>query len=267
MAAGAFRPQYDFAARRLQDLRDTCCYVAMHVLAADCKTVLAFTWLRHDQAANRFAYTFSTLPREQMASVAVQCAFEYVEHTCMSHSWWNGLRRPMRAALLERVRRANALAYRHSPRCLSYRIRSGFRCARLPVHHCLPSRLLHFSPLSTTQERVALLSLSKKMSAENREMVGLLIESFTSAGLWADALELSKAAYDGIEDTIRNTQVRLHSALRMIACDFEAAVSQNDAARIEKLGKDFRAALTAIEEDYEANKVRRDPLRGLPGAR
>jgi hypothetical protein len=122
MAAGAFRPQYDFAARRLQNLRDISCYVAMHLLAADGATVLAFTWLRRDPAAGRFAHTFAALPREQMASVAVQCAFEYVEHTCMSNSWWSGLRRSMRAALLERVRRANSLAYRRSPRCLSYRI-------------------------------------------------------------------------------------------------------------------------------------------------
>lgn len=115
MATGAFRPQYDFSARRLQNLRDISCYVAMHLLAADGATVLVFTWFRDDAAASRFADTFAALPKEHMASVAVQCAFEYVEHTCMSHSWWSGLRRPMRAALLDRVRRANSLSYRRSP--------------------------------------------------------------------------------------------------------------------------------------------------------
>ncbi|MDB5602042.1 MAG: hypothetical protein JWN71_4086 [Xanthobacteraceae bacterium] len=123
MAAGAFRPQYDFAARRVQNLADTCCYVAMHLLAADGAAVLAFTWLQSDLAAERFVRTFAARPREQMASLAVQCAFEHIEHTCMSDAWWSDLKRPMRASLLERVRRANSLAYRRSPRCLSYRMR------------------------------------------------------------------------------------------------------------------------------------------------
>jgi hypothetical protein len=123
MAAGAFRPQYDFAARRVQNLVDDCCYVAMHLLAADGAAALAFTWLRGDSAAKRFVRTFATLPREQMAPLAVQCAFEHIEHTCMSEAWWSNLKRPMKAALLERVRRANSLAYRRSHRCLSYRMR------------------------------------------------------------------------------------------------------------------------------------------------
>jgi len=122
MAAGAFRPQYDFAARRVQNLADACCYVAMHLLAANDAAVLAFTWLQRDFAAERFVRTFAARPKEQMASLAVQCAFEHVEHTCMADAWWGELKGPMRAALLERVRRANSLAYRRSPRCLSYRI-------------------------------------------------------------------------------------------------------------------------------------------------
>jgi hypothetical protein len=123
IATGAFRPQYDFTARRVQNLADACCYVAMHLLAADGGAVLAFTWLRGDTAAERFVGTFAARPKEQMASLAIQCAFEHIEHTCMSDAWWSDLRRPMRAALLERVRRANSLAYRRSPRCLSYRMR------------------------------------------------------------------------------------------------------------------------------------------------
>jgi hypothetical protein len=123
MAAGAFRPQYDFAARRVQNLADTCSYVAMHLLAADGAAVLAFTWLQSDSAAERFVRTFAARPKEQMASLAVQCAFEHIEHTCMSDSWWSNLKRSMQAALVDRVRRANSLAYRRSPRCLSYRMR------------------------------------------------------------------------------------------------------------------------------------------------
>jgi hypothetical protein len=123
MAAGAFRPNYDFEARRVQNLAHDCCYVAMHLLAADGAAVLAFTWLQGDSAAERFVHTFTARPRNQMASLAVQCAFEHVEHTCMSDAWWSELKRPMQAALLERVRRAHSLSYRRSHRCLSYRIK------------------------------------------------------------------------------------------------------------------------------------------------
>jgi hypothetical protein len=122
MAAGAFRPQYDFAARRVQNLAKECCYVAMHLLAADGAAVLVFTWLQSDSAAERFVRSFAARPKEQMASLAVQCAFEHIEYTCMSDLWWSDLKRPMQVALVERVRRANSLAYRRSPRCLSYRI-------------------------------------------------------------------------------------------------------------------------------------------------
>ena len=130
----------------------------------------------------------------------------------------------------------------------------------------LVERLADLPSTAVVQERQALLALGKKLMTNNHQLVGLLIEAFTTAGLWDDALALSKAAHDGIEDNIRNTPFRLHSALRMTACEFEVAVHQKDGARIETLGKEFHAALIAIEEDHEANKVRRDPLRGLSGA-
>jgi quinol monooxygenase YgiN len=123
MATGAFQPQYDFAAQDARRLLGACGYVGMHLLSADGMAAFAFTWLRTNTAAERFVGTFAGRPRGQMASLAVQCAFEYIEQTCMSAAWWSGLKRPLRAALLERVRRANSLAYRRSHRCLSHRLR------------------------------------------------------------------------------------------------------------------------------------------------
>ena len=83
MAAGAFRPQYDFAARRVQNLANECCYVAMHLLAADGSAVLAFTWLQSDSAAGRFVRTFATRPREQMA-----CSLSNApSSTSNTHAW------------------------------------------------------------------------------------------------------------------------------------------------------------------------------------
>lgn len=122
MAAGVFRPHYDFAAKRVQRMTDRCSYVGLHLLSAEGQAALAFTWLRGDAVAEGFIRTFANRPHEQLASLAIQCAFEHIEHTCMSHAWWDGLRRPFKAALLERVRRANSLSYRRSPRCLSYRL-------------------------------------------------------------------------------------------------------------------------------------------------
>ena len=131
----------------------------------------------------------------------------------------------------------------------------------------LVERLGELSPEMVREEQKALLALGKKRMAREPRLVGVLIERFSLAGLWAEALELAKGAHDQIEDNVRNTQIRLHASLRMIACDFEDAVSKNDATRTDRLRKEFDAAQAAIEEDYETHRVRRDPLRGLSGAR
>jgi hypothetical protein len=138
------------------------------------------------------------------------------------------------------------------------------RDAHSIYHEELVERIGELSPEIVKQERAALLAWGKKMGATDRGLVGVLIELFTSAGAWADAVELSKAVYDGIQDTTRNKPLRLHASLRMIACDFEAAVNDSDGPRMVRLGQEFQAALAAIEEDNAANKDRRNPLRGLP---
>jgi len=131
-------------------------------------------------------------------------------------------------------------------------------------HEDLVERVAELPPEIVKQERAPLLALGKKMGPTDRGLVGVLIELFTSAGAWSEAIELSKAAYDSIEDTTRNKPLRLHAALRMIACDFEAAVNDNDGSRTGRLGQDFQAAVAVIEEDNAENKDRRNPLRGLP---
>jgi len=130
----------------------------------------------------------------------------------------------------------------------------------------LVERIGDLPPEAVREQREALLALGKKAAMTRPYLVAVLIEGFTEAGLWEDALELAKAIHSGIEDNIRNTQLRLQISLWLMACDFEEAISKNDAGRIERIGKEFQTALTAIEEDNETHKVRRDPLRGLPGA-
>jgi ribosomal protein S20 len=65
------------------------------------------------------------------------------------------------------------------------------------------------------------------------------------------------------KNNVRNTQLRLYLALRMIACAFEEAVKAGDASAMEKLSKEFQSTLSDIEKDNAANEDRRDPLRGL----
>jgi hypothetical protein len=121
MSVGAFRPHYNVLGKRVQDLGLPCHYIAMHILAVEKKAALVFTWLQGDSAAEAFAKCFSTQSKEQLTSLAIQTAFEHVEHTCMTGEWWLGLKRAQQNLLLERVRRANSLSYRRSYRCLMYR--------------------------------------------------------------------------------------------------------------------------------------------------
>lgn len=129
----------------------------------------------------------------------------------------------------------------------------------------LVERISDLPPEAIREERAALLALGKKTAMQRPQLVAVLIEAFTGANLWEDALDLSAAVYQGIADNIRNLQIRLQMSLWRLACDFEDAIGKNDADRIERIGKEFRAALTAIEEDDAAHRVRRDPLRGLSG--
>jgi hypothetical protein len=129
----------------------------------------------------------------------------------------------------------------------------------------LVERIGDLPPEAIREERGALLALGKKTAIQRPQLVAVLIEAFTAANLWKDALDLSTAVYEGIQDNIRNVPIRLQMSLWMLACDFEDAIDKNDADRIERTGKEFRAALIAIEEDDAAHRVRRDPLRGLSG--
>jgi hypothetical protein len=131
----------------------------------------------------------------------------------------------------------------------------------------LVERIGDLSSESVHEQREALLALGKKMAMQRPRLVAMLVERFTGANLWEDALDLTKAVYQGIEDNIRNTSVRLQMSLWMLACDFEDAIDKNDTERIGRAGKEFREALAAIEEDDAQHKVRRDPLRGLSGTR
>jgi hypothetical protein len=113
------------------------------------------------------------------------------------------------------------------------------------------------------KKRSEIMALGTKWFLRYRLVAGIVIELLTSSAAWSDAAAFSKSQHDGVEDNTRNKQLRLHLALRMIACAFEAAVETNDGTAIKKLSKDFESTLAEIEKDNAANKDRRDPLRGL----
>jgi hypothetical protein len=124
MAVGAFRPEFDYGGKRLQDLSQptqTGQYVALHILVADGKAVVVLTWLAANSIARRFVQSFATQLQERLTSLAIQTAFEHVEQVCISPNWWDCLTANIRKPLLDRVRRANSLYEARQRNCLAYR--------------------------------------------------------------------------------------------------------------------------------------------------
>lgn len=128
MAVGAFRPEFDYLGRRLQDLSQPGQageYVALHVLVSDGKAVVLLTWLSSDEIAERFARSFANRRGDRLTSLAVQTAFEHVEEVCMSADWWNGLPLRDQSDLLDRVKDANSLYSGRRRNYLAYRASYG----------------------------------------------------------------------------------------------------------------------------------------------
>jgi hypothetical protein len=123
LSIGAFRPRHDVKGAALQRLDPNSAYVALHILAAEDKAVLAITWLRHQKAASRFAESFVAQPREHLTTLAIQTAFEYCEHTCMRRDWWLSLPERKRVGHLKRVERANSFGYVRLDKSISFQNR------------------------------------------------------------------------------------------------------------------------------------------------
>jgi hypothetical protein len=130
-------------------------------------------------------------------------------------------------------------------------------------HEYLIERLSELPPETVLQKRNQLIALGTKWFLQYRLISGVVIEMLTSSGAWSDAAAFSKSQHDGVENNVRNTQLRFYLALRMIACAFEEAVKAGDASAMETLSKEFQSTLSEIEKDNATNEDRRDPLRGL----
>jgi hypothetical protein len=132
------------------------------------------------------------------------------------------------------------------------------------IHHeDLIERVAELPAQTVLEKRKELMALATKWFLRYRLMSGVVIELLTSSGAWSDAAAFSKSQHDGVDDNIRNKPLRLHLALRMIACAFEEAVKAGNGSAVETLSKEFQSTLAEIEKDNADNEERRDPLRGL----
>jgi hypothetical protein len=121
LSVGAFRPRCDLYGREIQDIMIDGVYVACHILIANNRPALAFTWLRGEKPAEQFAKTFAAQPKQHLTTLAIQTAFEYAEHTCMKREWWQSVDGRKRRSLLNRVRNANSLSSQRTGKCLAFR--------------------------------------------------------------------------------------------------------------------------------------------------
>lgn len=131
-------------------------------------------------------------------------------------------------------------------------------------HGELFDRLRGVPASSLYDHRHELVELSKRASrGRSLHEVGIVIEMLTASGSWSVAAEASTAAYDSIDNNVREKPRRLDAKLRKIACDLEYAISLGKTEEVEKARREWDETAQEIKQDNEINRLRRDPLRGL----
>jgi hypothetical protein len=155
--------------------------------------------------------------------------------------------------------------YAASPGFLALLLRMMNDPQAMSLYHEDLLRELKQQPIATLhRERAALLALGTNLLRTRETYVAVaLLELLTAAGAWSEAAALARVAYEGIEDTTRNRQIRLSAALRMMACAYELAITTKDEQKLTDLSAEWRKTLAEIEKDHAAHEERRDPLRGL----
>jgi hypothetical protein len=103
MSVGGFSPQFDYDARRLQNLSNESVLsdqISLSIISSDGKATIVFTWLKNANAPKLFAKSFASQRRELYTTLIIQTAFEHLENTCMKMSWWEAMR-PIERELLK----------------------------------------------------------------------------------------------------------------------------------------------------------------------
>ena len=126
MAVGAFLPEFDYNSKALQTLgtEETCQGVTFNILASCERAALCMTWLKEEAVPEAFAHSFLSQSPDLYTSLAIQTAFEHLENTCVTPSWWDNLKRVEQQALLLRMRMAGSMFEDRKSNCLSF---SGIR--------------------------------------------------------------------------------------------------------------------------------------------
>lgn len=124
--------------------------------------------------------------------------------------------------------------------------------------------LLINTPIDSVKRNLAEIeSFGIREASRPYSLAAFAVELLSLAGSWSAAARVAGAAYDGIEDTTANKQIKLSAELRMAAAEFEAAIAGGKTVELHEIAQRWRKARKERENDYEANKQRRDPMRGI----
>ena len=105
-SCGAFHPEVDFFGNQLQVITRGDApfeHIAFSLAPVDGVTLLTFGWFGEDDGpAEKFARSFMALVNADKSNAAIHLAFEHLENTYITPTWWDSLNEADRAALTRR---------------------------------------------------------------------------------------------------------------------------------------------------------------------
>lgn len=114
VCCGATQIEYDFAGKKLQDMRaKNLDHVVLTILPVGRGGVAVFSWLGDYPATREFVRSLDILRGEEVPNAIVRFAFEEIENVYFGADWWHSLEPSMQRAVENRV---NNAANVHVPR-------------------------------------------------------------------------------------------------------------------------------------------------------
>ena len=105
LSTGAFAPEYDFSANQLQDMMEPQLEnIAVSIVPAGSGGFVILSWQKQsDSVCIPFVHSLLSIPTERLADAIVRLVFEHIENTYLRPSWWEGLPKSARQALILRA--------------------------------------------------------------------------------------------------------------------------------------------------------------------